>query len=113
MGTSLAVIPNIEVVNMSVGEASIPFSNVVKTLGVTLDAELSMEQHVSAIVRSCFFHIRSLSKVRPNITYKAAKGIAVCLILSKLDYCNSLLLGLPKNRLNVYRQCKMLLQELS
>jgi len=87
------VIPNIEVVNMSVGEASFPFSNVVKTLGVTLDAELSMEQHVSAVVRSCFLHIRSVSKVRPNITYKAASSIAVCLILSKLDYYNSLLSG--------------------
>ena len=80
---------------LSVGEVSIPFSNVVKTLGVTLDAELSMEQHVSAVVRSCFFHIRSLSKVRPYITYKAASSIAVCLILSKLDYCSSLLSGLP------------------
>ena len=81
---------------LSAGKASILFSNVVKTLGVTLDAELSMEQHVSAIVRSCFFHIRSLSKVRPYITYKAASSIAVCLILSKLDYCNSLLSGLPQ-----------------
>ena len=84
---------------LSVGEASIPFSNVVKTLGVALDAELSMEQHVSAIVRSCFFYIRSLSKVRPYITYKAASSIAVCLILSKLDYCNSLLSGLPQKQI--------------
>ena len=84
---------------LSVGEASIPFSNVVKTLGVTLDAELSMEQHVSAVVRSCFFHIRSLSKVRPYITYKAVSSIAVCLILSKLDYCNSLLSGLPQKQI--------------
>ena len=76
-----------------------PFSNVVKTLGVTLDAELSMEQHVSAVVRSCFFHIRSLSKVRPYITYKAASSIAVCLILSKLDYCYSLLSGLPPKQI--------------
>ena len=75
------------------------FSNVVKTLGVTLDAELSMEQHVSAVVRSCFFHIRSLSKVRSYITYKAASSIAVCLILSKLDYCNSLLSGLPQKQI--------------
>ena len=86
---------------LSVGEASIPFSNVVKTLGVTLDAELSMEQHVSAVVRSCFFHIRSLSKVRPYITYKAASSIAVCLILSKLDYCNSLLSGLPQKQIEL------------
>ena len=83
---------------LSVGEASISFSNVVKTLGVTLDAELSME-HVSEVGRSCFFHIRSLSKVRPYITYKAASSIAVCLILSKLDYCNSLLSGLPEKQI--------------
>ena len=83
---------------LSVGKASIPFSNVVKTLGVTLDAELSME-HVSAVVRFLFFHIRSLSKVRPYITYKAASSIAVCLILSKLDYCNSLLSGLPEKQI--------------
>ena len=92
---------------LSVGEESTPFSNVVKTLGVTLVAELSMEQHVSAVVRSCFFHIRSLSKVRPYITYKAASSIAVCLILSKLDYCNSLLSGLPQQQIKrlqaVYR----------
>ena len=62
-------------------------------------AELSMEQHVSAVVRSCFFHIRSLSKVRPYITYEAASSIAVCLILSKLDYCNSLLSGLPPKQI--------------
>ena len=58
-----------------------------------------MEQHVSAVVRSCFFHIRSLSKVRPYIIYKAASSIAVCLILSKLDYCNSLLSGLPPKQI--------------
>ena len=58
-----------------------------------------MEQRVSAVVRSCFFHIRSLSKVRPYITYKAASSIAVCLILSKLDYCNSLLSGLPQKQI--------------
>ena len=58
----------------------------------------SMSQPLS-LVRSCFFHIRSLSKVRPYITYKAASTIAVCLILSKLDYCNSLLSGLPQKQI--------------
>ena len=84
---------------LSVGETSIPFLDVVKTLGLTLDAELSMEQHVSAVVRSCFFYIRSLRKVRPYITYKAASTIAVCLILSKLDYCNSIRSGLPPKQI--------------
>ena len=57
------------------------------------------DQHVSAVVRSCFFHVRSLSKVRPYLTRKAANSIAVSLILSKLDYCNSLLAGSMQHKM--------------
>ena len=39
----------------STGEASIPCSNVVKTLAVSFDSDLSFDQHVSSVVRSCFF----------------------------------------------------------
>ena len=46
-----------------------------------------------------FFPHQISSKVRPYITYKAASSIAICLILSKLDYCNSLLSGLPQTRI--------------
>ena len=46
-----------------------------------------------------FFHIRPLSKVHPNITCKAASSTAICLILSKFDYCNGLLSGLPQKQI--------------
>ena len=80
-----------------VDEASILFSSVVKTLGVTLDAALSFDQHVSAGVRSWFFHVRSLSKVRSYLIRKAVNSIAVSIILSKLDYCP--LAGLPQTQI--------------
>ena len=54
---------SVPVDSLLVGETSIPFSIVVKTLGVTLDADFSFDQHVSAVVRSCFFHVRSLSSL--------------------------------------------------
>ena len=44
--------------NLSVGEASIPFTSVVKNLAITLDAALSFDQHVSAIFRSYSFEQR-------------------------------------------------------
>ena len=54
------------------------------------------DQHVSAVVMSCFFHVRSLSKIRSYLIRKAACSIAVSLILSKLDY---LLAGLPETQI--------------
>ena len=64
-----------------------------------MDAVLSFDQHVSAVVRSCFFRVRSLSKVRSYLTRKAANSIAVSLILSQLDYCNSLLACWPQTQI--------------
>ena len=82
--------------SLSVGEAPIPFSSVVKTLGVTLDAALPFDQHVSTVARPCFFHVRRLSKVRSHLALKVANSIAVLRILSKLNHCNRLLADLPK-----------------
>ena len=72
---------SVPVDSLLVGETSIPFSIVVKTLGITLDDDFSFDQHVSAVVRSCFFHVRSLSKVRSYLTRKAANSISVSLSL--------------------------------
>lgn len=85
----------VPVVSLTVGDASISFSESAKTLGVYFDATLSLEKHVSHVVKTCFYHIRCLSKIRPYITRKAAASIAVSLVLSRIDYCNSLLFGLP------------------
>jgi hypothetical protein len=85
--------------SVRVGDARIPFSDSVKTLGVVLDCDLSMHEQISKIVKTCFFHIRSLSKARPYLTQKAACHVAVSLILSKLDYCNSLLANLPQTEI--------------
>ena len=86
----------IPITSVKVGDAQICFSDTVKTLGVILDSDLSMQEQISTIVKTCFFHIRSLSKARPYLTEKAAGQVAVSLIISKLDYCNSLLANLPQ-----------------
>ena len=78
--------------SLSVGKASIQYSSVAKTIGVTLDAALSFDHHASAIVRS-------LSKVRSHFTCKATNSVAVSLILSQLDYANSHLAGLPLTKI--------------
>jgi hypothetical protein len=71
-----------------------------RNLGVIFDSKLSFTEHISAISKSCLYHIRDLKRLRSTIDQPTARIIATALIHSKLDYCNSLLLNLPASHLN-------------
>ena len=87
----------LKAVDMSTGIISagsnIKFSDAVKLLGVTLDRCLTMDSHVASVVRSCNFHIRALRHIRSRLTLDAVKSVAVSIVGSRLDYCNTLLRG--------------------
>ena len=54
-----------------------------------------MEQHINNICKTAYFHIFNIGKIRRYLTQEAAEQIVHAFITSKLDYCNSLLCGLP------------------
>jgi len=76
-------------------DSSVPLSSTVKNLGVTLDNTLSMKQHISSVSRTCFFQLRRIATIRKFLTTDATAKLVTSTILSRLDYCNSLLAGLP------------------
>jgi hypothetical protein len=79
--------------SMSVGDATIPFSKTVKNLGFTLDNHLQMKDHVQQLARSCNYHLRRISSIRRFLTPEVTATLVSCYILSRIDYCNSLLFG--------------------
>ena len=70
------------------------FQSHVKTLGVYIDATLSMAKHVDHISRSAYLEIRKISSVRHLLTRKATVQLMRSFVLSRLDYCNSLLIDI-------------------
>ena len=90
---------SLEVNHISVGEVSVDFSKDVKGLGVHIDRELSMEKHVNQLCKSAYFEISKIAKIRPYIDTKASQTLASSFILSRLDYCNSLLSGITQERI--------------
>ena len=66
-----------------------------RNIGVIFDQSLCMVPHVNAVCQSSFFHLRNIGFIRKYLTYDAAKIIIHAFVVSKLDYCNSLLYGLP------------------
>ena len=71
-----------------------------RNLGVLFDSNSSRSGHISSITKSCFSNIRDLRRIRPILDQTTACNIATALVHSKLDYCNSLFLDLPANKLD-------------
>ena len=65
-------------------------------LGVLFDSSLNFRKHISQTCRACFYHIRDQRRIRKSLSLDLAKQIAVALVSSKLDYCNSLFRNMPE-----------------
>ena len=79
--------------SITIGNAQIPFKQSVKDLGFTLDCHLTMNAHVSNIARTCYFELRRLASIRRFLTSTATATLISAFVLSRIDYCNSLLFG--------------------
>ena len=79
--------------SITIGNAQIPFKQSVKNLGFTLDCHLTMNAHVSNIARTCYFELRRLASIRWFLTSTATATLVSAFVLSRIDYCNSLLFG--------------------
>ena len=85
---------------ISIAGTTVPLSNSIKTLGVTLDSHLTLNSHISTVCKSAFYHSRALRHIRKSLTDDMAKAVATSLVQSRLDYANSILYGISKSNLN-------------
>ena len=70
-----------------------PHRSNMKNLGFTLDCHLTMNAHVSNIARTCYFELRRLASIHRLLTSTATATLVSALVLSRIDYCSSLLFG--------------------
>ena len=82
---------------LPVGNDIIEPATVVRDLGVLPDSELSLKKHISKIASVCYFHLRRLKPIRRILGRQITISLVNSFVLSRLDYCNSVLAGLPKS----------------
>ena len=56
-------------------DADVPFVSSVKNLGVTLDLNLSMSQHISNTCKTTYIQIRHISSIRHLLTTQATQPV--------------------------------------
>ncbi len=65
----------------------------VTNLGVKVDADLKLDCQISAVVKSSFFQLRQLAKIKPILSRQHFETVIHAFVTSRLDYCNALYVG--------------------
>ena len=78
-----------------IGEESISLSDAATSLGVLLDRHFNLHAYVRRACRSAYLQLKQISDVRSFLSQRIAETLVHAFIMSKLDYCNALLYGLP------------------
>ena len=76
-----------------IGSEEIHPSQTIKNLGVTFDSTMSMAPHITAVCKSVNFMLWNMSRVRKFIDRDSCCHAMRALVLSRLDYANSMLSG--------------------
>ena len=70
-------------------------SSSVRNLGLIIDSGLTLATHVSIIARNCSYQLRRKRQGKKCLDESSVKTLVQALVLSRLDYCNSILANLP------------------
>jgi len=82
------------------GGATIQPASTVRDLGVILDPALSLGPHINHLVSRCFHQLRRIKSSVRALPIEAAKTVVNSFVVSRVDYCSSLLAGVPQYQLD-------------
>jgi len=90
----LCSLPSLSIIDLA--GTAVPLSDTVKTLGVTMDSKLTFRPNISNLCKSFYYHIRAIRHIRSALTKNMSQTIACSLVSSRLDYANSVFVGLDR-----------------
>ena len=74
---------------------TLPLRDRVHSLGVLLDTSLTLEAQVDSVARGAFLQLWKLYQLRPYLDERSLMTVTHALVISRIDYCNELYVGLP------------------
>lgn len=69
-------------------------------MGILFDSSLKFNKQISSVVKSCFYQLRLLSKVKPFLSRKNLETAVHAFISCWLYYCNSLYFGISQTSIS-------------
>ena len=87
--------PRPEFNSIFVSDELIHTSSHTSNLGVLFDERFSFNKYISSTCKVSYNYLRNIARIRRHLDDFCLKIVVQALVMSRLDYCNSVLYGLP------------------
>ena len=94
--TSASAKPSTPIDSIMIGDCSVTPTECVRNLGVMFDCHMTMRETINRMCASSYLHLHNIASIRDSLTEEATVHIIHAFVTSRIDYCNSLLYGLPE-----------------
>ena len=88
--------------SLNIDNTTVKAESVITFLGAYLDESLNIKTHIANRTKNALYNLYLRKNIRKYITQETAKMLLSSLVLSQLDYLNSVLTDLPKSTLRPY-----------
>ena len=72
----------------------------VRNLGTRFNNHLSMKTAINKTCQSGLYHLNNIGRIKRFLTFEDRKLIVQAIVMSRIDYCNSLLYGVAATNLS-------------
>jgi len=93
-------VQSVDIPSIQIGDSEVETTSAARNLGVILDSNMTMSNHVKSICKSASFALYRIGKIRNFLDQQSTEKLVHAFITSRLDSCNSLLFGLPDSELD-------------
>ena len=73
-------------------------------MGVVLVSDLNFYTYIKTVVKSAHYHLKNISRIKGLMSQQDLEKPLHAFIFSRLDYCNSVLISLPKKKKKSIKQ---------
>ena len=78
---------------------SIPYSESIKYLGVCINSNLCLNNHIAAKCRTAMYNLFTIANIINFLTTDACHTAVLAMAISHLDYANAIMVGLPEKHI--------------
>ena len=95
-----AQLDKINITELRIGQAKVSAVSNVRNLGTWFDNNLSMKTAINKTCQSVLYYLHNIRRIKRFLSFEDRKLIVQAVVMSRIDYCNSLLFGVSATHLS-------------